>query len=1016
MHQLTVLQSYEAGLFDKPPKFTKADRKHFFILDPLIDLELKKIRGDINTVGLLLQYGYFKACGKFYTGTKYPTADIAYVARQLKIDRNPGFAEHYSSSTRRNHKTLILMLCGYSRFSENKALLRELTVDLVAKQLAPRKILFSLVDLLRDKKIEVPHYDTFLKMISEEFNRYEKNNLEKITPLLESIHVQALMQLIEKNDEANQRPLLVRLKSISQSIKPAQIKRSLHGFLIIKKLRDEVAPLIEGLDLSPEATRYYARWIIKAKVSQVIGMTDTTKRCLYLLAFVAHQYKMWQDTLLDILQKCVQQQLNKLDQEVNRIIADRLTEKNALTGAVLQGYQQQAVSIKAVRQVLYSEQFDSQQKVFELQKIVPQQETEDDQQQQQNANKLAQELEEDKKQKNFYDVLEKLSRKLQNRVADIVRYITFTVNDNQQALKVAIEHYQKKTVTKNSPQDFLSDTEKRVIFEDPSFTVSLYKSILFIQVAKSIKSGEISLTQSYRYMPMEAYLIKKSIWEKDRARILEKTNLAQFADIDTLLTQLAILNRERFYAVNECFVNGENPYLKLKKEGGFSIHTPALDKPDYDSFADLVGRDRFVPILQMMAEGNAMTQFTHCLSHHKTKGAHKPPSNEVFFAGIFGLGSNIGLHKLASTALGISYSQLSHSVNWYFSLENLHAVNSTLVDFMNKLWLPNQFKKEKHLLHTSSDAQKRCVSAESLNANFSYKYFGHGSGSNIYTFLDERGILFYTNAFSSAERDAAYVIDGLMHNENFQSDMHSTDTHGFTETIFAISHLIGIAFAPRLKNATSQALVSFAKIKSDLAKKSGVILPQKLVNQTVIKANWDTILRFVATIKLREQQASVIIKRLNSYDEKHPLQVAMKEFGRVIKTAFLLEYFDDVELRQKIEKQLNKGELANKFSSAVSFANNQEILQVEREEQEIAIVCKVIIQNIIILWNYVELTKMIIRADEARRVEILANILNGSILAWGHANLLGTYDFRNLMSKNDDDISFTEVLEYKKAA
>ena len=39
--------------------------------------------------------------------------------------------------------------------------------------------------------------------------------------------------------------------------------------------------------------------------------------------------------------------------------------------------------------------------------------------------------------------------------------------------------------------------------------------------------------------------------------------------------------------------------------------------------------------------------------------------------------------------------------------------------------------------------------------------------------------------------------------------------------------------------------------------------------------------------------------------------------------------------------------------------------------------------------------------------------MQSSILAWGHANLLGLYDFRYLHSKNDDDISSQEVMEFQ---
>ena len=75
---------------------------------------------------------------------------------------------------------------------------------------------------------------------------------------------------------------------------------------------------------------------------------------------------------------------------------------------------------------------------------------------------------------------------------------------------------------------------------------------------------------------------------------------------------------------------------------------------------------------------------------------------------------------------------------------------------------------------------------------------------------------------------------------------------------------------------------------------------------------------FAGQTKLRYSSASQLFKRLRSYAKDHPLYRALKEFGRIIKSQFILTYYDDVELRQRIEKQLNKVELANKFSAAVS--------------------------------------------------------------------------------------------------
>ena len=205
---------------------------------------------------------------------------------------------------------------------------------------------------------------------------------------------------------------------------------------------------------------------------------------------------------------------------------------------------------------------------------------------------------------------------------------------------------------------------------------------------------------------------------------------------------------------------------------------------------------------------------------------------------------------------------------------------------MDRMELPDIYRRSQEKLHTSSDGQKFEVRAESLNASYSFKYFGKGQGVSAYTFIDERNLLWHLLVFSAAERESAYVIDGLMHNDIVQSDIHSTDEHGYNETIFCVAHLLGLSYAPRIKNLTKQQLYQFRNRRKDSA--HWVIAPAKYVNEGVICENWDDLLRLVATIKLKE--ASEIFRRINSYSRQHSLYKAMKTFGQIIKSLFILRY------------------------------------------------------------------------------------------------------------------------------
>ncbi|WP_323594998.1 Tn3 family transposase [Aliarcobacter butzleri] len=114
----------------------------------------------------------------------------------------------------------------------------------------------------------------------------------------------------------------------------------------------------------------------------------------------------------------------------------------------------------------------------------------------------------------------------------------------------------------------------------------------------------------------------------------------------------------------------------------------------------------------------------------------------------------------------------------------------------------------------------------------------------------------------------------------------------------------------------------------------------------------------------------------------------------------------EIGLRQRIEKQLNKVESANRFSKAVFFGNNAEFIFATQEEQNIANNCKRLIQNAVILWNYLYIDKKLQEAkSQSQKDEIIEAIKNSSIVHWSHINFYGTYDFTKIDKKVNEMIS-----------
>jgi len=157
---------------------------------------------------------------------------------------------------------------------------------------------------------------------------------------------------------------------------------------------------------------------------------------------------------------------------------------------------------------------------------------------------------------------------------------------------------------------------------------------------------------------------------------------------------------------------------------------------------------------------------------------------------------------------------------------------------------------------------------------------------------------------------------------------------------------------------------------------------------------WDDILRMIATIKLKEVTASDLFRRLNSYSKQHALYQALKAFGQVPKSLFILQVIDDPVLRQAIEKQLDRIEHVHRFTRAVSVGNPREFLQAEKEDQEMAEACKRLIKNCIICWNYLYLSHRLEEIEDAESREVFLDaVAHGSAISWQHINLLGEYDF-----------------------
>lgn len=1017
MSNLSILTPSEQQAFDYPPILPVEIQSVCFSINSSLEKETNALKTSINKVGFLLQYAYFKACKRFFMVSRFTQDQIRYATTLLNIDPVEVDLASYKKKIPIEHQKKILKLLDYRPFNHTvTAWLKEAMLCWIEQQLEPKQIFIQVLSLLQQHQVEVPSYHRLAELITSTFAEFEDSLLSKMHGSLSLEDKKFLDALLEEEDGTSQ-TTLSQLKIINQSTKPKAIQASLVTFKKIKDSFLKLRPIVDALKLSPRSIIYYGTWVQKAKLSQLKQFPDATKRYLHLLAFLQHQFYLRQDYFVDVVLKCVQSSKNAVAKKLQE--SEQLTraERRKAVRHLSDSHGHQRALIDEINQIVKSPVLTDKGKVDTIQALLDEYALQHSEAEQQKMELYEKSLAFIAKDEDYFNHLEKLSIPLQHRMANVITALEFNEDSSDKDLLSAIAYLRENEgqITSQAPLGFLSQEEQEALWDkDNKFRISLYKILLFTHCADAIKSGVLNLKYSYRYKAIQDYLIDKETWKNHRAQLIQSAGLENLLDYKRTLEKLKQILEEKYQGVNQCFIEKRNPYLSVDEKGDIHVTTPAIEREDTEYTAALLEQAGYFPILQILSQVEKITQFTHCFKHHSIKHVKQRPQPEVYFAGLIGLGCNIGVRKMAQISSGIRENTLLNAVNWYFNLKNLQAANQRIVDFINKLTLPNIFLEDKEKTHSVSDGKKVNVRVESLLASFSFKYFGRDKGVSIYTFIDERQALFHSLVLSASEREAAYVIDGLLQNEVIKSNIHSTDTHGFTETIFAATYFLEIAFAPRIKKVGKQHIYAFSSPKT-YERRGYKILPSRIIYHELIAKHWDDILRFMATIKLKITTASQLFKRLSSYAKENPLYQALKEFGRIIKSIFILTYFDDIKLRQRIEKQLSRIELANKFSGAIFFANNSELSQATREEQEIVTTCKVLIQNAIVLWNYLYLSQLLANCiDDKERGGMVSMIKNCSVIVWRHINLHGEYDFKR-QAANDSPFDMDRILALQVA-
>ena len=262
---------------------------------------------------------------------------------------------------------------------------------------------------------------------------------------------------------------------------------------------------------------------------------------------------------------------------------------------------------------------------------------------------------------------------------------------------------------------------------------------------------------------------------------------------------------------------------------------------------------------------------------------------------------------------------------------------------------------------------------------------------SYYSWTSDQLSQYGTKVIPATVRDATYVLDAILDNETELTIVeHATDTAGYTDLVFCLFDLLGMQFAPRLRDLGDQQLYRLSRDQQ-----VGRLAPRfkGTIQQDLILRHWDDMLRLAGSLKRGWVTASLFISKLQAYPRQNVLTRALQEYGRLVKTLFILRYLHSQDYRRRINAQLNKGESLHALRDFLFGGDKGVIRRKQYEAQTNQAMCLNVVTNAVVIWNTVYMQAVLdqLRAEGYRvQEEDLAHL---SPARFEHVNPYGKYAF-----------------------
>lgn len=422
------------------------------------------------------------------------------------------------------------------------------------------------------------------------------------------------------------------------------------------------------------------------------------------------------------------------------------------------------------------------------------------------------------------------------------------------------------------------------------------------------------------------------------------------------------------------------------EQGVLSLTRLDRDVPDgaADLILDVSRRLETVRITDLLLRVDAETGFADRFS--ELRNGSPPNDVRAILTVLIAEGMNLGLTRMARACPDYTFWELNRIATWHMRRETYDAALSVIMAAQAQLPMAQVWGGGKA---ASGDGQFFPSAGQGEALNLVNAKYGSRPGVKHYAHVADHFGPFHVKQIAATAYEAPHVLDGLVATRTGRKIEEAfTDTGGVNDYIFAVSHLLGFAFAPRIRNLPDRRFYVLGETVVPPALEG---LVSGKIDQSVIIACWPEILRLIAAIKTGAILPSTLLQRLSAGPQRNTVAKALREVGKLVRTIFILGWLLDGDLQRRQQIGLNKGESHHALKDALWIGRQGEIRDRSFEHQDHRAAALNLLAAAVIYDNTRRIGEIVadMQADG-----LIANpelVRHLSPLPWGHIVITGEY-------------------------